>query len=118
MKYGDYTYYREYQKDSFEEFGLDDYYEYKENAVKKMVRINEHGEKEELFDDTGLGKIFILNDTMYLTDENSHQLYSVDLHGQNRKGYSYPYGSIIYVDEENSKIIYSSLQDINHKQFR
>ncbi len=108
VQLGDYTYYREYGKESFREYGLGHNYEYTENNSKKMVKISEHGEKEELFEDTGVGEIFILNNRMYLK-ENDDQLYSVDFAGKNRKNYSK--GNFKYVDEKNNKIIYSDLNN-------
>lgn len=102
VKLGNYTYYREYTKDSLEETGLHHSYGYRGNSVQKIVRINEHGEKEELFEDKGVGEIFILGDRMYLSEcnpENYEQsLYSIDFRGQNRKNYGK--GNFNYVDEK------------------
>ena len=75
-----------------------------------MVRINEYGEREELFEDNGVGEIFILGERMYLKEydptSNYGALYSVDLFGKDKKNYEK--GEFEYVDEKNKKIIYST----------
>ncbi len=94
-------------------------YKYKGNHPKKMMKINENGEKEELFEDKGVGKIFVLGDRMYLREidfdsENQgtgvSRLYSVDFSGQNRKNYGT--GEFNYADEKSNKIIYSTYDNI------
>ncbi len=110
VKSGNYTYYREYKKDNFEETGLGHSYSFIENSVKKMVRLNEYGEKEELFEDKGAAEIFILGERMYLKEYDMTadygELYSVSFFGKDKKNYQK--GKFEYVDEKNKKIIYST----------
>lgn len=114
VKSGNYTYYREYKKDNFNETGLGGSYSFIENSAKKMVRINEYGEREELFEDNGVGEIFILGERMYLKEYDSTskygQLYSVNFFGNNKKNYEK--GKFEYIDEKNKKIIYSTEKNI------
>lgn len=90
VKQGSYTYYREYTSANFEEVGLMGGYALIPDTSKKMMRIDDIGNKEALFDDVGSGAIFIYNGHMYLHTgeslyDSSSSVYSVDLMGNDKK---------------------------------
>ena len=112
VQYNGYTYYREYTKDSVEEYtwntnlGID----YGDKpAVKKMMRIDQSGNKEYLFDDEGCGEIFIYNDRMYLkslTSDYGYKCYSVDLKGNDKKDCADGLNILSDIDEQNGRLFF------------
>ncbi len=124
VQYGGYTYYREYHDDSFEKSAVFARYAHAKGSSKKMMRVDNEGNKEELFTDTGAGKIFIYNNRFYLQcsvlENEISEIYSVDFSGADRKDYGSgsiktldPYRGIIVCEEATGDIRIRNTSIIN-----
>lgn len=106
VQYGENTYYREYTAESYDEGALFANYEYKPEIKKNMMCLNADGSKEIVFEDIGVGNIYVSNEKMFLQGidvSGRTYIYSVDLDEKNKKIFSE--GKIEAIDEKNNLLI-------------
>lgn len=105
VKYGANIYYRKYHKDSFELGGVNQNYSAIKGAAKEMMCIWPDGTREELFTDRGKGAFYILQNRIYMVenDDYASNIYSVDMKGNDYREYGRGY--IRAADEDKNILI-------------
>lgn len=76
-------------------------------AKVDLTKQDSDGKETTLLTDTGNGKIYVVNDTIFfqLNENGRYKVYSVDLEGKNKKSYvngeiKYAYGDYLYVQDQ------------------
>lgn len=106
------TYYREYTNSSIEKVALEGEFDYEKETrtVKYMNEISENGKIRNLFQDSGYGGFYVLDDRFFLAGYMG-RLYSVDMNGEDYRDISL--GNYVFCDEANHEIYYTNSQNQN-----
>ena len=111
VQYKGKTYYREYSNGDIEEGALGADYNYVMN-VRTSKYINDISTKdriENVFEDSGYGEFYILDDRFFF--EGYNKIYSVNMKGEEYRDFGK--GIFIGCDEENHKIYYKNTNNNN-----
>lgn len=112
VKYGAYTYYRQYNDACFEANGVYGDFDYVPGAKSVIMQIGRDGKPKKVFDDNGCGPLFICQgtDTRFVLNRLSknkgrerNEIYSVTLDGRDLREYGH--GRIFAVDDARAVII-------------
>ena len=104
-------YYREFNRNSFEEEALGAQYSQQTGVYNKIVCIDSEGKKQEICKDDGEGPLFLAQKRIYMNKREGYEytVYSIDYNGENKK--THGNGKIQAIDTSRNILIFTAYDD-------